>query len=253
MNKILIVDDERTTRLSLSEAFKQRGYMVGTADNGENALIALSDGYDVVLLDMEMPGIKGDEVLKVAAELTPDTDFIVLTAYASTETAITALRTGAADYLHKPSSLTTIFNAVERALAQQREQKLAEHELNELRMQVSETAVSHLSFGNIEIDKQSQLTSINGRLLNLTPIEHKLLYQLIQHAGDLQTYTQLAQESHELSLTESEARTLLRTHVYRLSKKINDRDTSCTIQSIRGRGIILTETTKKKPPNQGGS
>ena len=242
MNKILIVDDEKTTRLSLTEAFEQRGYTVGSADNGENALIALSDGYDVVLLDMEMPGIKGDEVLKVAAELTPDTDFIVLTAYASAETAITALRTGASDYLHKPSSLTTIFDAVERVLTRRREQKLAEHELTELRTLASETAVSTLSVGNIEIDKQSQLASINGRLLNLTPIEHKLLYQLIQHAGDLQTYTQLARESHDLTLTEPEARKLLRTHIYRLSKKINDHDAGCTIQSIRGRGIILTET-----------
>lgn len=253
MNKILIVDDEKTTRLSLAEAFERHGYTVGMADNGENALIALSDGYDVVLLDMEMPGIKGDEVLKVAAELTPDTDFIVLTAYASAETAITALRTGAADYLQKPSSLITIFETVERVLARRREQKRAEHELTELRTLASETAVSHLSVGNIEIDKQSQLASINGRLLNLTPIEHKLLYQLMQYAGDLQTYTQLAQESHDLTLTESEARTLLRTHVYRLSKKINGRDTDCTIQSIRGRGIILAQTTTKKPPNKGGS
>lgn len=242
MNRILIVDDEKTTRLSLSEAFRQRGYAVGTADNGENALIALSDGYDVVLLDMEMPGIKGDEVLKMAAELTLDTDFIVLTAYASADTAITALRTGAADYLQKPSSLTTIFNAVDRVLARRREQKLAEHELSELRTLASETAVSPLSVGNIKIDKESQLASINGRLLNLTPIEHKLLYQLIQHAGNLQTYPQLAHESHDLTLTESEARTLLRTHVYRLTKKINGHDTNCTIQSIRGRGIILTET-----------
>jgi DNA-binding response OmpR family regulator len=95
----------------------------------------------------------------------------------------------------------------------------------------------------IEIDMRQQSVSINQQVLNLTPIEYKLVLAFIHQPNTILSYTQLAQLSHNLTTDEVEARQLLRTHLFRLSQKLSIDDKS-PLQCVRGRGYIFnTKTT----------
>ena len=114
---LLVVDDEEAMRRSLAEILKLEGYQVQTAPDGETAIAKIkSTDYDLLLLDLKMPGIDGIQVLRFAAQTRPDTQVILLTAHGSLESAIEALRHGANDYLLKPASTEQILNGVQKAL-----------------------------------------------------------------------------------------------------------------------------------------
>jgi len=101
--KILVVDDEEIVLESLAEWFRQDGYSVGTAKNGKEALREVAkDRYDIALLDIKMPGMDGLELQARLAEATPDLTIVIMTAYASVDSAVQALKAGAYDYVTKP-------------------------------------------------------------------------------------------------------------------------------------------------------
>jgi len=101
--KILIADDEKAIRDALKYVLTEEGYNADTAVDGEEALKKIEDEqYDIVISDIKMPKLDGMEILSKAAEVSPGTFFIIMTAYASVQTAIEALRKGAYDYLIKP-------------------------------------------------------------------------------------------------------------------------------------------------------
>jgi len=121
---ILIVDDELSVRSSLEEWFKEDGFAVATAEDGPAALRAMDKGpYDIVLLDLKMPGMDGLEVQKRLKQIDPASTIIILTAYASVETAVQALKLGAFDYVTKPVDPDDLSNLVRNAL---RTRELAE-------------------------------------------------------------------------------------------------------------------------------
>ncbi|MFB3056300.1 MAG: sigma-54-dependent transcriptional regulator, partial [Ignavibacteriaceae bacterium] len=100
---ILIADDEEQIREPLSFVLNNEGYNCKTVNDGSNAIKALQeDNYDILITDIKMPGMNGVEVLEKSREISPETIVILITAYGSVETAIQALRKGAADYLLKP-------------------------------------------------------------------------------------------------------------------------------------------------------
>ncbi len=104
--RILIVDDEEDIRLTLAHFLKDEGYQCQTAQNGETALEKVQEGgIDVVLTDVSMPGMGGIELMRQVHQWSPETMVLLMTAYASVETAIQALRSGAADYFLKPLDL----------------------------------------------------------------------------------------------------------------------------------------------------
>lgn len=119
--KLLIVEDEETLRESLKRMFSREGYNVSTADSVENGL-QLIDKYifDVIISDIILPGKDGIEMLTDVKEELPDQIFIVMTAYASLETAVKALRAGAYDYIMKPVLHEEIKQVVKNALIQKR-------------------------------------------------------------------------------------------------------------------------------------
>ncbi|MGE5437757.1 MAG: sigma-54-dependent transcriptional regulator [Syntrophothermus sp.] len=101
--KILVVDDEEIIRESLSFVLKKEGYVVEEAENGKAAYDKLIESsFDLVITDIEMPLMKGTELLSEIKKLNIQTDVIIITAFASLDTAITALRNGASDYILKP-------------------------------------------------------------------------------------------------------------------------------------------------------
>jgi len=102
-NKILVVDDEKIIRESLSYILKREGYEVEEAENGKVAYNILKErSFDLVITDLEMPEMKGTELLEEIKKLNVQTSTVVITAYGSLETAISALRNGASDYILKP-------------------------------------------------------------------------------------------------------------------------------------------------------
>jgi two-component system response regulator PilR (NtrC family) len=101
--RVLVVDDERSMRELLAIVLKREGYDVVLAENGRSAVSALEAGpFDLLISDIKMPDMTGVEVLRAAKQLDPDILGIMITAFASTETAIEAMRLGACDYLSKP-------------------------------------------------------------------------------------------------------------------------------------------------------
>jgi two-component system response regulator AtoC len=100
---ILVVDDEEIVRESLANWLEEDGYQVDTAPDGSTALARLAEkGYAALLVDLKMPGMDGLQVLEKARELRPDAPVIIMTAYATVDTAVHAMKQGAYDYLLKP-------------------------------------------------------------------------------------------------------------------------------------------------------
>jgi two-component system response regulator PilR (NtrC family) len=131
---ILIVDDEEIIRESLSFILQKEGYRVKDAPNGRVALdIVREESFDLILTDLEMPEMKGIELLEHVSALCPETLVVIITAYGSIDTAIAALRQGAVDYILKPVEFDELLIKVRRLLSTRRvqlENKLLRSELH---------------------------------------------------------------------------------------------------------------------------
>ncbi|MBI2480183.1 MAG: sigma-54-dependent Fis family transcriptional regulator [Planctomycetia bacterium] len=115
--KILVVDDEKNIRLMLSQALASNTTIIETAINGEEALQKLEQsGYDLLLLDLRMPGMDGVQVLRQVHAEHPKLPVILLTAHGTVETAVEAMQSGAVNFLQKPFSPREIREAVDKAL-----------------------------------------------------------------------------------------------------------------------------------------
>jgi two-component system response regulator PilR (NtrC family) len=118
-SRVLVVDDERSMREVLAITLRHAGYAVTLAEGGAAGIALLErEAFDIVVTDLRMPEVDGMAVLRAALEHTPDTVVVVVTAYASTETAVDAMKLGAYDYVTKPFKLDEIrvklANALER-------------------------------------------------------------------------------------------------------------------------------------------
>ncbi len=113
--KILVVDDERAIRDILSDAINKAGYEVVSASNGEEALsIAQAQDLEIAICDIKMPGMSGLELLQKIHDISPETVVIMITAYASVDTAVKALRNGAFDYILKPLIFEDVLAKISR-------------------------------------------------------------------------------------------------------------------------------------------
>ncbi len=116
-NRILVVDDEHLIRWSLEQNLKKQGYEVNTAASGEDALRLLQEETpDLMLLDVQLPGMNGMEVLEKVKELEEDVIVIMVTALGVLETAVKAMRLGAYDYINKPFNLDELAIVIKKAL-----------------------------------------------------------------------------------------------------------------------------------------
>jgi DNA-binding NtrC family response regulator len=140
--KILVVDDEASARTALAEILRAEGYEVETASDAFKALGRLDEfAPDVVLTDLNMPGIDGVELLRKVKEDDPERPVVLMTAYGGVEAAVSAMREGAADYLTKPLNIDELGIVLERAI----ERTKLRREASQLRNQVS----ARYSFDNI--------------------------------------------------------------------------------------------------------
>jgi DNA-binding NtrC family response regulator len=123
-SRLLVVDDELIVRDSLDKWFREEGYEVAAADSAQEALAKMAAGrFDLALVDIKMPGVDGVELQKRMHEIDPDMLVIIMTGYASVETAVTALKNGAYDYVSKPFDPDDMAHTVHNALAHKRVEK----------------------------------------------------------------------------------------------------------------------------------
>jgi DNA-binding response OmpR family regulator len=116
--RVLIIDDEPHIRQMMRLTLEATGYQVDEAGDGEAGLVRLRDGgvYDAIVLDQKMPGLDGLDTLRLIRERTPDACVLMVTAYASIELAVDAMRLGATDFLRKPMTPETLRGAVAAAI-----------------------------------------------------------------------------------------------------------------------------------------
>jgi len=119
--KILVVDDEEVVRLSHLRVLSGAHCSVEAVENGSDALRKMErNSFDLVLLDLRMPGMDGMSVLKLMKQRWPESEVVVITGYPSIETAKEAIQLGAYDYLAKPTDPDQVIKVASRAITQKR-------------------------------------------------------------------------------------------------------------------------------------
>src|SRR5512136_2341919 len=118
--RILVVDDEEIVRESLGRWLEKDGYTVALAPDGASAVEKLkADRWSIVVADLKMPGMDGLQVLDEAKKLQPDVAFVIMTAYATVDTAVAAMKKGAYDYLVKPFDPEELSLMIQKIVSQQ--------------------------------------------------------------------------------------------------------------------------------------
>jgi DNA-binding NtrC family response regulator len=119
--KILLVDDEVVFTNNMSKLLSRRGYQVKTANSGYEALGVLMDNaFDVMVLDLKMPGIDGIATIREAKKIGLLTEVLILTGHGSIDLALEALKIGAYDYVTKPCEITELVSKIEIGLEKKR-------------------------------------------------------------------------------------------------------------------------------------
>jgi two-component system OmpR family response regulator len=173
--RTLVVDDEQRIRFFLVETLERVGHIVTAVASGEEALELLQDtAFDLAILDLKLGGpVDGQRVLEAIRWRWPATVVIMLTAHGSLESAVDAIREGVDGYLLKPVRPAEVRQAVEEAMYQR--QKLLEAE--------QQAESGHLlQRGPFSIDLERHEATCDGRKLDLSPRDFKLLLHLMQNA-----------------------------------------------------------------------
>jgi len=118
--KVLVIEDDEVLRQLLIDVLNDQGYEVEAADTGEEGLRSMEqDVYDIILLDINLPGMDGMEVLRLAPARQPDAQVVMMTAFGTVDTAVEAMKQGAFDYINKPFSTDELILTIRRALEEQ--------------------------------------------------------------------------------------------------------------------------------------
>jgi DNA-binding response OmpR family regulator len=260
---ILVVDDEPAVCISLDGVLTREGYRCYSATDGQTALDILEKhNIDLMLVDLRMPVMDGLELMHVVHQKWPGTVIIVLTGYGTLDSAVTALRNGAHDYLLKPSTPEDIKASVSKGLSKRRQAARRRQLLTRIEASVRElTATTEASLDpasqegdtvraqetvleadGLAIDLRQHRVTYRGREIGLTPIEYGTLVALVRARGRVQSYATIVQHTHGFECSEREARTLIKTHISHLRRKIADHTHKpCPIANVRGVGYMWSD------------
>lgn len=241
---LLVVDDEEHIRLAIAEALELEGFRVDTADSGANALKSLAQtSYDLMILDIRMPEVDGIQVMARVHQQFPDLLVIVLTGFASLESAIAAVKAGAVDYLEKPASTHDIVQTVKTVL-QRRASSIpvpgvaasqTGPETATDGVAANTLAVSPLTL--IYTEQRVRLSEDPSKTVQLSPAEAEILFCLMQYPDQLQTYAQIVAHAWGQTMGTLEAQLLLRPHISRLRRKLRQLvPDHQVIQTVRTQG-----------------
>ena len=274
--KILIVDDEERIRFFLSEILTSDGQDVTTAENGEQALATIAEQeFDLAMLDLNLPDMNGMEILAKLKEQWPETVVIILTAHASLETSIEALRQGTHDYLFKPCRASELRESIGHGLEKRKrvlEQRKVVGQLNQLtnvlqdiqggsadqpgvnsEIEMSESVAVEttsktstednenlLQYDGLVVDKLRHVITYYDEPLNLSSTEYRLLVYLISHAPRVIPPEELMENVLGYDADLTEAGDLIRQHIHRIRRKIKSKsDGTPVIKTVRSVGYAV--------------
>ena len=261
-NTILIVDDENRLRQSLSIIFQKENYRVDGAADAEEALDILKvHEYDLMFLDLSLPGMSGIELLLEVHRQFPHLPVLILTAHAALESAIQAVRLGARDYLIKPVEPVVLLTRVREILAESQQPARKKEIVGQIQALLAElqqmegdgtTPTSTLAAlpsadparflrkGVFELDLHARHATLNGRYIPVTGMYFDYLATLLRHAPKAVAYQTLVKESQGFDVGVPEARDLTRWRIHELRKVIEaDPERPRYILTLRGTGYRL--------------
>ncbi len=190
--KILVVDDERRIVENITLCLKREGFQATAAHDGNQAIAAFEqDHFDLVLLDINMPGKNGYDVMEHFLKCDTDVMIIMITGYASIESAVRALKMGAWDYLKKPFEYTDLLKTVQNALAQR--QLIVDKRAVSARLEASERQYEYMLNNSPDLiftlDDQGRFTFVNQQFETVLGFKKQELvgssFEDIIHKGDL--------------------------------------------------------------------
>jgi DNA-binding response OmpR family regulator len=259
--RLLVVDDESSVRAGLQDFLSMIGYHVEEAASGREALKLLkSASYDLMVLDIRMPGMSGIEVMQHTRKIYPDLPIIVLTAHASVESAIAAVKSEAVDYMLKPFDAEDLAAAIAQTLQERAERLRHQHlldligeTLNTLDEKESSTPLPltpttsperFLIVGSVTLDRQKRLLVMQGdppRTVELSDSEMDILAALMERPHQVLSCSQLVQAAMGYEVDEYEAQNQVRLYIHRLRRKIEaNPNTPRLICTVRGRGYFFS-------------
>jgi two-component system OmpR family response regulator len=224
MLRVLIVEDERKMRDLLRQGLLEAGFGVDAVGTGDEALaLRATKSWDVILLDVMLPGLDGFETCRRLRALGAIEPILMLTARSAVEDRVRGLDTGADDYLTKPFSLQELLARI-RALA---------------RRPPVEPQVT-LRVADLELDPASHEVRRAGRLVELTAKEFTLLAFLMRHAGQVVTPRMIL--AHAWDFDHARGSNVVAVYINYLRRKIDQDHDVKLIHTVRGSGYVLRTT-----------
>lgn len=260
---ILIIDDEQSLRRSLAFLLDRAGYKVDAVGTGAEGVQRLGcRRYDLVFLDLKLAGENGIDLVPTIRSINRKLPILILTAHASMETAIAAIRGGVNDYLTKPANPEKILSRVQEILNEQEKQKRESQLVNELEKLTIElgrangfSRVHHqprrsrlfvddpdiLVCGPISADLHTRYIKVSGRVVRVSPTSFQYLVVLMRHWPDIVPVKDLVNEAQGYQLSLIEARDLARCRIHELRQVLDcDKSQSVSyIETVRGEGYRL--------------
>jgi DNA-binding response OmpR family regulator len=262
VGKVLIIDDEPVLRNTLGRVLQAAGCQAMTASGGAEAFALLAEQeFDLVYLDLHLPDMDGIQILTEIRQRQPRLPVIMLTGYGTMQSAVDALRLGAADYLLKPFDPDVLTARTRMMLSEQR----VERRKDELRQQimalqselaalehvdrrpVSETVATpanpqdrFLKMGRLILDLQARRATFGERVLNLPPAAFDYLLILARRSPQVVSYATLVADAQNYRVEMAEARELAKYHVYVLRQALEDDPQNPRyLLNVRGTGYRL--------------
>jgi two-component system KDP operon response regulator KdpE len=235
--RVLVVDDEASVCSALARSLTLLGYNADAATSGHQALGLLEwTPYDAMVLDIRMPDMDGVKVMQRVSRAYPDLSVIFLTGHASLESAISAVRFRAADYLLKPASVYDIAAAIERTLQRRIQEDLTQTPSTERFLRV----------GPVILDRERNMVSVartgdaDSYKVQLTVTESALLVRLMLCPDTALSCRELARVALNYDLSKLEAQAIIRPHICRLRQKIEpDSGHPHLIRTVPGKGYLF--------------
>ncbi|GAM10862.1 transcriptional activator protein CzcR [Geobacter sp. OR-1] len=222
--KILVVDDEVKLVKLLKTGLVENGYRVDVAYDGNDALeLATTTGYDIIILDIMLPGMDGREILRILREQNIMTPVIFLSALDQINDRIKGLQLGADDYLIKPFAFAELLARIEVVIH---------------RCQKKPSEPRYV-FGDLELDPANLTVARQGIKINLTPVEFKLLSLLMEQRSEPISRIRIAERIWDI---DSLHRTkIVEVNISHLRRKIDDPFEKKLIHNVKGFGYILKD------------
>nr|WP_090958195.1 response regulator transcription factor [Aureimonas phyllosphaerae] len=220
--RILIIEDDREAASYLIKALKESGHVPDHAADGETGLhMALTQAYDVLVVDRMLPHRDGLSVVSSLREKGNETPILILSAMGQVDDRVTGLRAGGDDYLPKPYAFSELLARIE-ILGRRRGAKDVE---------------TVYRVGDLELDRLSHEVRRGGKPITLQPREFRLLEYLMKHAGQVVTRTMLLENVWDYHFDPQT--NVIDVHISRLRSKIEREFGEPLLHTVRGSGYII--------------